>query len=190
MEEISNMRDLERMKAANLDAADRSAGDSGDAEETIVINDGRRKVTIRNQNGDVIGSFRFNPTDINIVNRYNESVSKFEDIVKPLANYDIKANGEGDGSEAVAALDDAEAKLIELMDYVLDGKFGQAFFGKTHAFAGVEIDDDVKFYCEVAFDAVGQYISNKFDMETRKLERRLNKHTHGYKTGKHAKGWQ
>jgi len=159
-------------------------------EEVVVVNDGRRKVTIKNQNGDVIGSFRFNPTDVNIVNRYNESVSKFEDIVKPLSNYDIKANGEGDGMEAVSALDEAEAKLIDLMDYILDGQFGKAFFSKTHAFAGVEDGDDVKFYCEVAFDVVGQYIANKFDAETKKLDRRLSKHTHGYKTGKHAKGWQ
>lgn len=159
-------------------------------EEVVVINDGRRKVTIKNQNGDVIGSFRFNPTDINIVNRYNESVAKFEDIVKPLADYDIKANGEGDGAEAVEALDAAEEKLIELMDYVLDGDFGQAFFGKTHAFAGVEEGNEIKFYAEVAFDVIGQYIAQKFDAETKKLERRLGKHTHGYKTGKHAKGWQ
>ena len=159
-------------------------------EEVVVINDGRRKVTIRNQNGDTIGSFRFNPTDINIVNRYNESVDKFAEIVKPLADYDIKANGEGDGEEAMKMLDKAESQLIELMDYILDGDFGQAFFNKTHAFAGVEEDDTVKFYCEVAFDVIGKYIAQKFEAETKKLERRLDKHTHGYKTGKHAKGWQ
>lgn len=159
-------------------------------EEVITINDGRRKVTIKNQNGDVLGSFRFNPTDINIVNRYNESVEKFTEIVKPLSDYDIKANGEGDGAEAVAALDDAEAKLIDVMDYVLDGKFGEAFFGKTHAFAGVEEDGEIKFFCEVALDVIGQFISQKFDAETKKLDRRIGKHTHGYKTGKHAKGWQ
>ncbi len=159
-------------------------------EEVVVINDGRRKVTIKNQNGDVIGSFRFNPTDINIVNRYNESVEKFADIVKPLVDYDIKANGEGDGDEAVKVLDQAESQLIELMDYILDGDFGQAFFSRTHAFAGVEDGDDVKFYCEVAFDVIGKYISQKFDAETKKMERRLGKHTNGYKTGKHAKGWK
>lgn len=159
-------------------------------EEVVVINDGRRKVTIKNQNGDVIGSFRFNPTDINIVNRYNESVEKFADIVKPLSEYDIGANGEGVGDDAVKVLDVAEAKLVELMDYILDGDFGQAFFSKTHAFAGVEDGDEIKFYCEVAFDVIGKYISQKFDAETKRLERRLGKHTNGYKTGKHAKGWK
>lgn len=159
-------------------------------EEVIVINDGRRKVTIKNQNGDVIGSFRFNPTDVNIVKRYNESVDKFADIVKPLVDYDIKADGEGEGDEAVAALDSAETRLIELMDYILDGDFGQAFFSKTHAFAGVEDGKEIKFYCEVAFDVIGRYISQKFEAETKRLESRISKHTHGYKTGKHAKGWK
>ena len=159
-------------------------------EEVVVINDGRRKVTIKNQNGDVIGSFRFNPTDINIVNRYNESVDKFAEIVKPLSDYDINANGEGDDAEAIRALNDAEANLIGLMNYVLDGDFGEAFFSKTHAFAGVEDGDEIKFYSEIAFDVIGRYISQKFDSETKKLERRLSKHTQGYKTGKHAKGWK
>lgn len=159
-------------------------------EEVVVINDGRRKVTIKNQNGDVIGSFRFNPTDINIVNRYNESADKFADVVRPLSDYDINAQGEGEGTEAAEVLNQAEAKLVELMNYILDGDFGKAFFSKTHAFAGVEDGDEVKFYCEVAFDVIGKYISQKFDAETKKLERKLDKHTHGYKTGKHAKGWK
>jgi len=156
-----------------------------DTENLIVIDDGRIDVPILNQFKETLGVFRFNPTDINIVNRYNESVDKFGEILKPLENYDISADGEGEG-DGVAALNYAEEKIIEVMDYVFDCDSKSSFFQKTHAFAV----NGGRFYCETIFEAVGNFIGKKFETETKKMNARIKKYTHGYKTGKHAKGWQ
>ena len=155
-------------------------------DDVIVVDDGRVDVPIKNQYGEVVGTFRFNPTDINIVNRYNEAAAKFEDIAKPLIDYDIDGNGEGKTKDAVEALNEAEDKMIELMDYVFDADSRESFFSKIHAFAPT----NGKFYCEVVYTGIGNYISKKFDAETKAVSIRVDKYTHGYKTGKHAKGWQ
>ena len=60
----------------------------------------------------------------------------------------------------------------------------EAFFGKMHPFSPV----NGRFYCENALDAVGKYISSQFDREVTKINNRVNRYTHGYRTGKHKDG--
>lgn len=153
-------------------------------EEVIVVNDGRRRVRIQNQLGEEIGVFMFNPTDLNIVSRYNEVADQFQDVVKPLNEANITAEGEAEDEDSIAILNRAEAKMIELLDYVINGDSRSAFFGKVQIFS----PSDGKFYCESVLSALGDYISMKFDKEIHAINSRVEKHTHGYRTGKHKKG--
>ena len=150
----------------------------------IVVDDGSITVPIKNTNGELIGQFRFRPTDFNIVTRYNEVASRFADVVKPLIDANITPEGEGEDEESIKLLKEAEQRLFELIDYMLDGNMAEAFFGKMNAFSPV----GGKFYCENALNAVGQFISRKFDVEIKQISARVSKYTHGYKTGKHRKG--
>ena len=153
-------------------------------DNVIVIDDGRIDVPIRNQFGETIGIFRFNPTDVNIVNRYNEAAEKFEEIAKPLVNIDISGTGEGDTPQAVDALNDAEDRLTDLLDYVLGGNSREAFFSKIHAFTPT----GGHFFCELVFNAVGSYIEKAFESETKKISVRMKQHMQGYKPGSRRRG--
>ncbi len=150
----------------------------------IVVDDGTILVPVKNTFGEMVGEFRFRPTDFNIINRYNEVAQKFGEVVKPLVDANIDANGEGADEESIKILNQAEGDLFEIVDYLFDGNMAQAFFGKMHAFSPV----DGKFYCENALTAVGQFISKRFDEETKQISARVDKHTHGYRTGKHKDG--
>lgn len=150
----------------------------------IVVDDGSVVVPIKNTLGEMIGHFRFRPTDFNIIKRYNEVAEKFEEVVQPLINANIDTNGEGADEESMKLLDEAENRLFELVDYLFDGNMAEAFFGKMHAFSPV----DGKFYCENALAAVGQFISNRFDGEIKSISSRVDEYTHGYRTGKHKNG--
>lgn len=153
---------------------------------TITIDDGSIDIPIQNQYGERIGVFRFNPADINIVNRYNEVADKFSEVVKPLIDANISPEGEGEDAESVRLLNEAGDKMVELMDYVLNGNSREAFFGKTHIFTPV----GGMFYCEKVYEAIGAFISQRFASEVKRVNVRLTQHTHGYRTGKHAKGRQ
>ncbi len=150
----------------------------------LVVDDGSIAVPIKNMDGDVIGEFKFRPTDFNIVKRYNKVADEFADVVKPLIDANIGRDGEGEDAESVKLLGEAEAKLFELVDYMFDGNMAEAFFGKMNPFSPV----DGHFYCENALIAVGNFISNQFDEEIKKINNRVSKYTHGYKTGKHRNG--
>ena len=153
-------------------------------EDVIVVNDGLRLVKVQNSLGEVIGQFKFNPTDINIVNRYNEISEQFGEVVKPLENASITSDGEGADDDSVAILNKAEEKMIELMDYMMNCDSRAAFFSKTHLFTPT----GGAFYCENVINAIGDFITAKFDSEVKKVNARIDKHTHGYRTGKHRKG--
>lgn len=150
----------------------------------IVVDDGSITVPIRNTEGDEVGKFKFRPTDFNIVKRYNEIANKFDDVIQPLIDANINADGSGSDDASIELLNEAEKRLFNLVDYLFDGNMADAFFGKMHAFSLV----DGKFYCENVLNAVGEFISQKFDSEIKKVSSRVEKYTHGYRTGKHKDG--
>ena len=44
----------------------------------IIVDDGSVTVPIKNQDGELVGEFRFRPTDFNIVNRYNKVATNLQ----------------------------------------------------------------------------------------------------------------
>lgn len=143
----------------------------------IALDSGKINVIIRNEQGEQTGVFRFNPTDVMMVTRYNEVVDKFDSVLAPLAERQ-------DDTDTMKVLDEAADKLIELFDYVLDCDSREAFFKHCHPFSPV----NGQFYCERVFEAVGMFISKKFEAEIKKMNARVEERTHGYRTGKHKKG--
>ena len=135
--------------------------------------------------GEEIGLFYFRPTDVGIVERYNELAGKLDKITEPLEHININADGTADGDTVdTQTLKEAERRLSEAVDYMLGGNASEAFFGKVHPFSPV----NGAFYCEQVIEVVGRFIAAQFDRETRKInkrENRVNRYTQGYKGGKH-----
>ena len=155
---------------------------------SIVVDDGIVPVPIFNKSGQQIGTFMFNPTDFNIITRYNEFVDGFDAIVEPLANLDINQDGTASESDtaAMAALNDATQRLYAACDKLFGGNYSEAFFGTVNPFSPV----NGHFYCENALESIGTFIAKQFEKETKKINSRVEKYTHGYaaRTGKHKDG--
>ena len=149
----------------------------------IIIDDGSRRVPIKNQFGDTIGVFQVRPTDVGIIERYNELVGTFDTITEPLENIGIEADGTAKDDEDVAALQEAERRLNTAVDKLFGGNVSEAFFGKMHPFSPI----GGRFYCELAIEAVGSYINAVFSAETAAMQRRVAKFTDGYESGKRGR---
>jgi len=152
----------------------------------IVVDDGSVRESILNKHGEEIGVFYFRPTDVGMIDRYNKMAADFDKITAPLENVNINPDGSVDekNEAEMAAMEEAVKRLYDACNYLFDGNFSEAFFGKMHPFSPV----NGRFYCENALDAVGKYISRQFDREVTKVNNRVNRYTHGYKTGKHKDG--
>ena len=152
----------------------------------IVVDDGSVRESILNKHGEEIGVFYFRPTDVGMIDRYNKMAADFDKITAPLENVNINPDGSVDekNEAEMAAMEEAVKRLYDACNYLFDGNFSEAFFGKMHPFSPV----NGRFYCENALDAVGKYISRQFDREVAKVNNRVSRYTHGYKTGKHKDG--
>ena len=138
----------------------------------IVVDDGSQRVPIRNTSGEEIGVFYFRPTDVAIIQRYNDTIAKFDEILAPLENVSIGADGTADETDdaALAALNEAEKRLFDACDYIFGGNLSEAFFGKMHPFSPI----GGVFYCETVLNKVGQFIAAQFEQETGKISKRLD----------------
>lgn len=152
----------------------------------IVIDDGSVKVPIKNKHGEEIGVFYFRPTDMGMIDRYNQMIGSFNEITAPLEHINISPDGTADENNQAEteALHEAEERLYKACDFMFGGNMSEAFFGKMHPFSPV----GGAFYCETAIEAVGRFIAAQFDRETEKIRKRVDRYTHGYRTGKHKDG--
>ena len=103
----------------------------------IVVDDGMRDVRIRNLKGEQIGLFKFRPTDMGIIDRYNKLVKDFDAITEPLADVSIKADGTAESELDTSKLNEAEQRLYAACDEMFGGNMSEAFFGKMHPFSPV-----------------------------------------------------
>lgn len=154
----------------------------------VTVDDGGVRVPIENKLGEEIGVFYFRPTDMGMIDRYNEMVEEFDNITAPLEGVNIKSDGTVDKNNdaAMNAMKEAKLRLYAACDKLFGGNMSEAFFGKMHPFSPV----NGRFYCENALEALGNLISQQFERETKKLKPRIEKYTHGYavRTGKHKNG--
>ena len=141
----------------------------------ISVDDGYQRVPITNKYGDEIGVFYFNPTDIGIIERYNKLAETFDAITEPLEAVQGGPDEDSDALEArqIEALEQAKERMYAAVDELFGGNAAEAFFGKVHPFSPV----NGNFYCENVLQAVGAFISNQFDAETKKLSARVEKYT-------------
>ena len=141
----------------------------------ITVDDGARRVPILNMDGEEIGSFRFHPTDIGIIERYNRLAEQFDAISEPLEGLSVPEGGEMDLTDPklVAALTEAESRLNAAVNKLFgsDGA-AEAFFGRMHPFSPV----NGEFYATQVLQKVGAFIGTQFDTETRAMSKKAKKY--------------
>ena len=141
----------------------------------ITVDDGARRVPILNMDGEEIGAFRFHPTDIGIIERYNRLAEQFDAITEPLEGLNLAEDGNADltAPAVVEALGEAEARLYA----AVNGLFGSdgaaaAFFGTMHPFSPV----NGEFYATQVLQKVGAFIGAQFDTETKQMSKKARKY--------------
>ena len=141
----------------------------------ITVDDGSRRVPILNTDGEEIGAFRFHPTDLGIIERYNRLAEKFDAITEPLSALNVQEGQEIDLTDPalVSALKEAEGRLNEAVNELFGSDdAAPAFFGKMHPFSPV----NGEFYATQVLEKVGAFIGAQFDTETKAMSKRARKY--------------
>ena len=129
----------------------------------IKINDGFKTYDIQNQDGKLLGQFSFNPSDTNIIKRYNDAVEKFSSIFD-----EIKEMGEEpDTTELFEKLD---KKTYELIDGIFNADVSSNFFNVMGPFSPLASGE---FFVASVIGAIGQALEAE-------IGEKINKHTSKY----------
>lgn len=133
----------------------------------IIVDNGQELFTIKNKQGKILGEIWMNPTDMEIVKRYDQTARNLEKI-----------------SEAVDADKPEEEILYELeervkheIDYLFNAEVSESFFSITSPFTVLASGE---FFIENVINAIGAVLEAKTGERMSRIKARVSKYTEKY----------
>lgn len=114
--------------------------------------------------GEVIGQFKFNPADLDIVRRYEKAIEALEAVTVPE---------DADADTFLAVSDEIKKQ----MDYLLNYKVSADIFATCNPLTMTESGD---FYCENVIEGIGGLIEKIMDSRIKKKTAKIRKATAKY----------
>lgn len=143
---------------------------------SIIIDDGLKTYEIKNRKGKVLGTFSFNPSDVNIVYRYDEVVKDLEKLDISFEKADDKT---GKTEEEVIAenLKRLDSVVYEKINYLLGEDVAESFFSIMGPFSPLP---NGKYFIETVMGAIGQAIKSETGARVKKMNSKIRRHTQKY----------
>ena len=131
------------------------------------VNTGAVNVIIGDEFDEEIGSFKFIPTDLDIVDRYEKAIEEFEKI---------SISDDADFADFKKISD----QIKEIFDYLLNYKASDALFKVCNPLTPVSNGD---FYFEACLETISNIVEETLNKRLAKKKARIQKVTSKY-TGK------
>lgn len=132
----------------------------------LEVDTGAVEVEVRDK-GETIGTFKFNPNDMDIVKRY-------EHVMEALQKLEIPEDG---GEEVIFAVSDEIKKQI---DYLLNYKVSDSIFSKCNPLTLTTAGD---FYCEDVLEKIANIIERVTEQRIKKKKTKIKRATEKYSKG-------
>lgn len=133
----------------------------------IVVDRGLETFTIEDKKGNVLGSFEMNPSDMEMVKRYEEVSKTIEHLTDDVS--------EDDNSLETLLL--MEKKISEQIDYLFNASVADSFFSITSPFT---ILANGEFFIENVLNAIGKLIEEETGKKYKKIQTKVNKYAVKY----------
>ncbi len=130
---------------------------------TLHVDTGAQIINIDDK-GEIIGQFRFNPTDLDIVKRYEKVVEKMSAITLPE---------EPDEKDILAVSDE----IKDSFDYLLNYKVSDGIFAKCNPLTPITNGD---FYFENVMEGIANLIEKTMNQRIEKKRAKIQKATSKY----------
>ena len=141
------------------------------SENIIKISTGAKKYELQDADGEVIGEFKFNPSDVGIMERYDKVVDWFNAIELPE-------------DFGVAEAIELSSGVKEQLDFLFGYPVSEGLFAKCNPLSPTESGD---LYFEAVVDALLTVINKEMDQRIEKKVKRIQKATSKYQTQDHKK---
>lgn len=133
----------------------------------IIIDDGKQTYNIKNQNGELLGSFRMNPADMSILERFKSVENVLENITEHV---DMNKDFEEVEREMSAI-------VREQINYLFDCDCADVLFGITSPFT---IMKNGEFFLEQVINVIGTAVNADLKHRSAKIDEKIGKYTKKY----------
>ena len=134
-------------------------------------------VCIKRYDGKVLSEFAFNPSDANIVERYEKFVEGLKELADKITDYE-KANEEKTEQEKTKnMLKEINKEIHQKVDYLLNEEVSDKIFGVMGALSPLPTGD---YYFMFIVEQIGRKIQNATGQRVKKMEMKIKKHTSKY----------
>ena len=137
-----------------------------------VIDDGTREIPLYNNFGKLICKVYFRPADFSIVDRYNKLIKEFPDVIKPLENLSIKADGTAEFEDEWKILKEVENNLKNKINELFDMDEADEIFKTRNPFSSVGGD----FFCYRVIAGLSGIITEAITEEAHESKKRMSKY--------------
>lgn len=140
----------------------------------IVLDLGVKTFEIRDPDGTVTGTVRFNPSDPGFAGRWQQAEAKIESYQKRITEMQASGTPEIDQWPVLMEASDA---IKQAFDYAFGAPVSQAFFGGASAFA---MTQSGRLVIENVLDGVYPIIEKALDIAGSRIKMRMEAHTLPY----------
>lgn len=142
--------------------------------EQIILDLGVKTYEVKNQDGTVTGTVRFNPSDPGFAGRWQQAEAKIESYRQKINEMQVSGTPEIDQWPVLMEASDA---IKQAFDYAFGAPVSEVFFGGASAFAMTENGHMV---LENVLDGVYPIIEKALVQAAGKMKQRMEKHTLPY----------
>lgn len=135
----------------------------------IVINDGFKTYELVNKDKKVLGKISFNPSDVNIAQRYGEVVVQLEKI-----DMNIDTENPDEIAKELKRIDEI---IYEKINYLVDADIANTLFSIMGPFSPMPSG---QFFVEYILEVIGKIIYQETGARVKKMNKRIQKHTSKY----------
>lgn len=118
--------------------------------------------------GEIFGQFRFNPSDFDIIRRYEQVVKKLEDVANMLSDNDNPTE-----DDIFAASDEVKKQF----DYLLNYNVADQIFAKANPFTPLANGD---LYCENVLNGIASLIEDTMNKRINNKMKKIQSATAKY----------
>lgn len=130
-------------------------------------------VRIKDHTGKVLSEFAFNPSDANIVGRYEEFVKGIEDLRSDIQQFENTNSYETNSDKLLVV----NQRIYEKVNYLLNANVAESIFSVMGPLSPLPSGD---YYFTFIIEQIGKKITDATGARIQKINMKIQKHTAKY----------
>ena len=134
-------------------------------------------ICIKKHDGEVLSEFSFNPSDANIVYRYEEFESGLKELADKISVYEKANENKSEREKTSNMIREINKEIYHKVNVLLNADVAESIFGVMGPLSPLPSGD---YYFMFIIEQVGNKIQNATGQRVQKMEMKIKKHTAKY----------